>query len=211
MNYYFKSIKDKKELSSGNATRGNNLTRFSLPLSVPFCSFFYRRIKQMNDFLEKTLEDIIFETSNDDLKERGLWIGGNKKRQVKIGNYGVADLITYEILQDISWNSYLNITVFELKRKELNSGVLMQSIGYAKGIMEYLKTRNFTNYKISIVLIGGELNLHDNFIYIPSLFADYDGCGFSALVSVHYYTYSYKFNGIFFDDANSYNLINKGF
>jgi hypothetical protein len=165
----------------------------------------------MNDFLEKTLEDIIFETSNDDLKERGLWIGGNKKRQVKIGNYGVADLITYEILHDISLDSYLNITVFELKRKELNSGVLMQSIGYAKGIMEYLETRNFTNYKISIVLIGGELNLHDNFIYIPSLFADYDGCGLSALVSVYYYTYSYKFNGIFFDDANSYNLINKGF
>lgn len=51
----------------------------------------------MNDFLEKTLEDIIFETSNDDLKERGLWICGNKKRQVKIGNYGIADLITCNI------------------------------------------------------------------------------------------------------------------
>ena len=45
-------------------------------------------------FLEKDLEDIIFETDNDLLFEHGLFIDGQKKRQVRIGNYGIADLIT---------------------------------------------------------------------------------------------------------------------
>lgn len=51
----------------------------------------------MKEFFEKTLEDIIFNTDNELLCEHGLLISGKKLRQVKIGNYGIADLITCNI------------------------------------------------------------------------------------------------------------------
>ncbi len=42
-------------------------------------------------FLEKDLEQIIFESGMDSLNERGLYIRGKRLRQVRIGNYGIAD------------------------------------------------------------------------------------------------------------------------
>ena len=47
-------------------------------------------------FLEKDLEEIIFETSNKELNERGLFVYGKKYRQLRIGNYGVADLVVVD-------------------------------------------------------------------------------------------------------------------
>ena len=43
-------------------------------------------------FLEKDLEQIIFETPKEKLQEKGLVIKGKLLRQIKIGNYGIADL-----------------------------------------------------------------------------------------------------------------------
>ena len=45
-------------------------------------------------FLEKDLEQIIHESGMDQLNERGLPIDGKMFRQMRIGNYGIADLIT---------------------------------------------------------------------------------------------------------------------
>jgi hypothetical protein len=55
------------------------------------------------DFLEKDLEDIIFDSPNEELRKRGLNIWGKKKRQLNIGNYGRADIITYDKEMDSSY------------------------------------------------------------------------------------------------------------
>jgi len=46
-------------------------------------------------FLEKDLEEIIFNADMKDLPEKGLHFTGVIKRQLRIGNYGVADLVTF--------------------------------------------------------------------------------------------------------------------
>ena len=47
-------------------------------------------------FLEKDLEDIIFEAPREELAKRGLHIEGKMYRQLRIGNYGIADLVTIQ-------------------------------------------------------------------------------------------------------------------
>jgi hypothetical protein len=47
-------------------------------------------------FLEKDLEEIIFNSCKIKLCNRGLTLPEKIKRQVRIGNYGVADLIGFE-------------------------------------------------------------------------------------------------------------------
>lgn len=54
------------------------------------------------DFLEKDLEDIIWNASQTDigreeLKKRGLEIHGKMYRQVNLGDYGRCDLLTISI------------------------------------------------------------------------------------------------------------------
>ena len=186
------------------------------------------------NFLEKDLEDIIFETDNDLLFEHGLFIDGQKKRQVRIGNYGIADLITcsrrecdlhsvrignYGIADLITCSrrecdlhsypsTYLDITVFELKKDILDNNAFFQAIKYARGIQSYLEYRKIENYTINITLIGKELNLHDDFIYIPSLIhSEYI---FKQLASFNIYTYSYEFDGIQFEKQYDYVLKNNG-
>jgi hypothetical protein len=69
------------------------------------------------NFLEKNLEDIIFETHENKLRDRGLEISGKKLRQLRIGNYGIADMITYTRIKKyfrlkifrFTYNSHLNI------------------------------------------------------------------------------------------------------
>ena len=47
-------------------------------------------------FFEKDLEEIIYLSDKDKLSDRGLYLNGKLKRQLRIGNYGVADLIEYK-------------------------------------------------------------------------------------------------------------------
>jgi hypothetical protein len=47
-------------------------------------------------FLEKDLEQIIWDADKEILSERGLNLDGKLKRQLKIGNYGIADLIHFK-------------------------------------------------------------------------------------------------------------------
>lgn len=67
------------------------------------------------NFLEKNLEDIIYETNNKYLRERGLFINGIKKRQLRIGNYGIADIVTFkkgDYCEDLKYQSTCDITIF---------------------------------------------------------------------------------------------------
>lgn len=86
------------------------------------------------DFLEKDLEDIIYDSLINDydcLIERGFhnsfeysYEEQNLRgfRQLKIGNYGIADIVTVSKLYDMQNGKllpYLNIDIYELKKDEI--------------------------------------------------------------------------------------------
>jgi len=168
------------------------------------------------NFLEKDLETIIFETPNEKLVERGLDIEGFKKRQLRIGNYGIADIVTFSFRENadlekingkwevLSVNPYLSIEVFELKQKKIDFNTLAQCARYAKGIERYLKYREVSfEYRISLNLIGNEIEINGDFVYLLSD---------NFLSNVNVFTYEYGFDGIRFNYlSNGYSLIEEGF
>jgi len=156
------------------------------------------------DFLERTLEDIIYNTSKGDLVMRGLFIEGKRFRQVRLGNYGIADMITVKSSRDYPWDDhYLSITVYELKKDEININTLLQASRYIKGIERYFKkTGRFEKFDIrySIELIGNKVEDNSDFVFLID-FIDNFKC----------YTYSYDFDGISFKSKYGYSKISEGF
>lgn len=177
------------------------------------------------DFLEKDLEQIIYDATEEQLS--ALELSGRRLRQLKIGNYGVADLVFVEREYDYRYNcgddydynkqqdEYisecgLKITVCELKRDKIGISAFLQALKYCKGISAYLDKRNFFNYSFEIVLIGRDIDTSGSFIYITDMFDNY-GILSRAINKVKFFTYSYGFNGIDFKREWGYNLTNKGF
>jgi len=170
------------------------------------------------DFLEKDLEDVIFNSDRDTLCDRGLRVDGVLKRQVRIGNYGIADLVTYEKPSYFGfgkghWKGM--ITVYELKNKNINIHTLLQAVNYLKGIQSFLELRGIKkHYNYRIILIGRSIDVSSSFIYLTDLVSTIYTTSFvddptSFILS--YYTYSYDINGILFNKQYNYNLTNKGF
>lgn len=152
------------------------------------------------DFLEKNLEDIIFETENKYLQERGLPIMGAKKRQLLIGNYGIADLVT---IQRMPKYGTVMIRIYELKKDEINWQTFHQAVRYLKGIKQYFeKYDHFEEYNIDyeLILVGKKIKENCDFVYISDI-------GYSTKI----YTYSYAFDGIKFERHMGYHLTNEGF
>ena len=169
-------------------------------------------------FLEKDLEEIIFEQLQTmdgrlDLDSRGLIVGDPTKcyRQCKIGNYGVADIVTYNkphfiIPNDKGWHdSPFLITVYELKKDNIGISAFLQALRYCKGIQSYLEKHRDSNIRFGykIVLIGYNLSESD-FVYLEG-FLD------SEYFTLDVYTYKYSINGLKFLKREGYNLINEGF
>lgn len=155
-------------------------------------------------FLEKTLETIIFETDNDLLQDRGLDISGKKIRQVRIGNYGIADLITiekeYYMINEERHMPHLIVTIYELKKDKIDANTMMQAFRYVKGIQRYLKHRGKDfSIRFQAVLVGKELCMGD-FCYLLDFIP--------KMTAV---TYSYEFDGITFSRNDSYCLTKEGF
>lgn len=150
-------------------------------------------------FLEKDLETIIFETPNEVLQERGLDINGIKKRQLRIGNYGIADLVTCERVWDYDLDTMvMQITVYELKQNNLGPEAFIQALGYAKGIKNYLKSRGiYPNFKIVIL---GKIKPNGNLLYLTDFYND-----------MSLYTYEYNIDGLTFKHHTGYALVNEGF
>ena len=179
-------------------------------------------------FLEKNLEDIVFQTENKDLQERDLEIEGVKLRQTFIGNYGTSDIITFEkprfiteeerkinkTIPDRVTHTRPVITIYELKKDEINKHTFLQAVRYLKGVDRFLTIRNvsmigesFFDYRtdrteqgieFKIVLIGSNLAT-DSSSYIPDFF------------NVDFYTYEYKFDGLYFNQESGYRLMKEGF
>ena len=157
-------------------------------------------------FLEKDLEQIIFETPTEKLKEKGLVIKGKLLRQVKIGNYGIADLISFERNTSIDkdseyfWQS-IRITVYELKQQKINLNAMAQAARYVSGIEKYLESRKmFFDIDYNIVLIGKDIEMNGDFVYLSDF-----------INNVRLTTYSYDVDGIRFENNSGYFLRDTGF
>ena len=158
------------------------------------------------NFLEKDLEDIIYDADKDLLADRGLIITGKLKRQLKIGNYGICDLV--EICRD---DDKIEINIIELKQNEINVNSFMQAIGYLRGVIDFLEKRKNhnpstirRNYRFAITLIGRKISVNDNFCYLTR-------CLNSGKFTLRLYTYEYDLNGIIFNEHDDYSLIHNGF
>lgn len=168
------------------------------------------------EFLEKDLETIIWESNNEKLLDRGLYgvYGCKLYRQLKIGNYGVADLVSIgrsNIYEDEE--PHLIITVFELKKDKVGISAFLQAIRYCKGIKRYLEKRNFNNFKLNISLVGKDVDMSGDFIYITDLIGNVGSNSecFGVIDKIDFYTYKYELDGLYFESKNEYSLIEEGF
>lgn len=169
-------------------------------------------------FLEKDLEQIIYDADKELLAEKGLRINGTLKRQVRIGNYGICDLMTHERPYYNPYHKNIRkgvITVYELKQDKIGISAFLQALGYLQGIKTFLSNKKLDyNYNYKIVLVGKELDLVSTYCFITDFINDFDfdnhidsDCKFL----VENYTYSFDINGIKFKEQSGYNLNNKGF
>lgn len=167
-------------------------------------------------FLENDLEEIIYTSGRKELEKRGLLIEGDLRRQFKIGNYGIADLVSitrpfYDYSRDCKKEILVpgRINIFELKKEKIGIAAFLQSLKYAKGIFEYLKLRNKQHlFSIGITLIGKDVDTTGSFCYIPDLlsFNSTQDYGY-----IEFYTYEYNIDGIWFTNEYGYNLKDNGF
>lgn len=159
---------------------------------------------------EKELEDLIFNADPKDLDDRGLSIVGELRRQVRIGNYGVADMVVYDrgrAYFDYNKSPYYQnpqLKIIELKKDEINISAFMQAIRYAKGIKRYFKYKKYTDFDLTIMLIGSNIKLDSDFIYLADLIN-------SDEIRLEIYTYSLHLDGIYFKLHSGYCLTNEGF
>jgi hypothetical protein len=159
-------------------------------------------------FLEKDLELIIWESDNEKLNEKGLPISGKKLRQFKIGNYGIADLITYE-KKHLFGYPFLEITVYELKKEKVGISAFLQAVRYCKGISTYFKdNRPNIDFKLKIILCAKEVDKQSDYIFLTDLIFTDDNGYISKLEN---YSFDYGIDGIEFKKERGYDLIQKGF
>jgi hypothetical protein len=169
-------------------------------------------------FLENDLEEIIYTSGRDVLEERGLLIEGELRRQVKIGNYGIADLVsisrpTYDWDRTGKKSIFIDgiITIYELKKEQIGIAAFLQALTYAKGIKSYLEKRGKENlFQINIVLIGRNVDTTGGFCYLPSL-CKLDNWAIDNSGTIQFYQYNYSIDGLRFVRRNDYDLTNKGF
>ena len=177
------------------------------------------------NFLEKDLEQIIYEADKELLADKGLRVNGKLLRQVRIGNYGIADLVSIERPY---YHTYFEfhckgtITIYELKKENISVSAFLQAVGYVKGIMRWMEQHpknieiiSTSNYDINIVLIGKNIDKKSEFLYLADLL-NTDNLGDNSLLdsfnlSLEMFTYDYDFNGINFTKIENYKLMNEGF
>jgi hypothetical protein len=176
------------------------------------------------EFLEKDLEEIIYLSDKRKLSDRGLYLMGHLKKQLKIGNYGIADLVEIErpfypkkSVNQIFGTTHFKgcINVIELKKDKIGVSTFFQALNYLTGIKTYLAQRGLEqlfNYKIT--LIGKDVDLNSSFCYLGDIFDNDLQCisiDSESLVSVKLYKYSYGIEGLEFHEISDYNLKVKGF
>ena len=161
------------------------------------------------DFLERDLEDILFECmcskkGREILEEHGLDTNGVVYRQVELGTYGRIDLMTVEL--DISEATpFLIITVYELKRNMIDVNALMQGARYITGLRDILSKYdniNAKNVDFRFRLIGKDIDKNGDFVFLYNLLN----------MNVEVYTFDFDIEGMFFNyEDKSWVKKNEGF
>ena len=176
------------------------------------------------DFLEKDLEQVIYEAPDDFLWDK-LSLRGKKFRQKRLGNYGISDLIFVEKVysEKLDYDNFtseiidvgLHITICEFKKDKIGLSAFLQSVKYAKAIQRYLTKRGFNSFNLSILLCGSKIDDTGSFIFLTDVFENgYSDTEFeftSSIKSIDFYTYKYDFNGLDFKNHKGYCLTNEGF
>lgn len=153
-------------------------------------------------FLEKDLEQIVFDTDPVLISSRGLdhfcgkW--QQEFRQLNLGDYGIADIVTFNFETE---EKNLLVQVYELKQETVNTGTLLQALGYCKGVNEIIKASKYLEpewtIEFEIILIGSKIDNKSSFCYLPDF-----------LTNVFLYTYRYDYDGIYFSMQNGYRVTN---
>jgi hypothetical protein len=171
-------------------------------------------------FLEKDLEQIIMSASNEMLRKRGLHVYGTRKNQVRIGNYGIADIIE---LQRPSWDNDMKIyhkgviNVIELKKENISVSSFFQAINYLHGIKRFIEIKkphlqHLFNYRIT--LIGKNIDSNSSICYLPDIIDSNTDCiheDNENKLAMDIFTYDYTLNGLEFKSEYGYKLKNEGF
>ena len=160
------------------------------------------------DFLEKDLEDIIFEAMQQDrsvLYKRGLTTVSTNCdskffRQPDFGKYGRPDIVEVDF-------TYGNVIIYELKKGKINIDTLLQASRYAIAAKRFLAEYSI-HVDPKIILIGREIESDSDFVLLCETMQD-----------LYVYTYSYDIDGISFsisrgwhitgDDEKTYNILSK--
>jgi hypothetical protein len=154
--------------------------------------------------LEKDLEDMIYCANPEDLRKAGLPMWKNLVQQVRLGNYGIADLINFEIIDVLKDKIIVKPTIIELKQGKVGEEAFFQALRYSKGIEE-LYCRKISKEKkvifrdFEIVLIGNRVDTRSNLIYISDICRN-----------ISFYSTQITLNGIEFKNEFGYKLTDQG-
>ena len=167
------------------------------------------------DFLEKDLEDIIWEnlqTENGsyNLYCRGFCVDHEKSfyRQVNLGAYGVADIIGFKLLPERGMEGcYIAyIDIYELKKDSISASTFLQANRYAKACLKLVEQYNATlkNKHITaifdFILVGSKVELSNDFVFLTDTFDN-----------INILTYKINIDGLKFSTHSGYSQKNCGF
>jgi len=127
----------------------------------------------MNFDLEDQLRDTIFFSRGGEMARRGLgcYIHNYVIPEFKLGKYGRADLVGFSFFNDEEAGKECDITIYELKLKELNIDTISQVCRYKHAFERYIDNeKRFNDYIITLrtVLVGKYENPTPDFKYICS-------------------------------------------
>ncbi len=154
---------------------------------------------------------MIYTTDKGILLNCGLDIFGKLYRQLRIGNYGIIDLLEVRRFNynDCAGFPQLKLIIYELKKDKISVSALMQAMKYVKGIDSYLKKRNTKlSYEISVRLIGKEINMEDTSLpYLPFIIPIHQ----SKTNFLEFFEYKFDAFGLRFEYFEPVKLENEGF
>lgn len=133
----------------------------------------------INDFLERDLEDIVYENKGK-IHERGFpFLLDNTIRQFYLPSGKKIDLFSYSILEDS-----ISCKIFELKRECLMPPHITQVLDYSTEVYYHLYP-GYKNISVERYIIGNDLSEATK-----SLIED--------IINLDVYLYKFGFNGLFF-------------
>jgi hypothetical protein len=150
------------------------------------------------EFLERTLEDLIWERIEikdfESLHKRGLPLSANRTyfRQPNLGDYGIPDIIGVQLFP----GKKAHFTVIELKKDRVGPATLIQAIRYSHALKRIAWVRGVEDVTFNIVLIGKEVEQDLAYMGLVT------GPPFVVRTLTYYYSFD---NGLsFFEDHGDY-------